>query len=53
MDDLEGACIGVVDPDLLGAERVLDDLVLDTLVGERAGGVEAERLQVAERHQPQ
>jgi hypothetical protein len=47
VDDLEGAGIGVVDADLLGGEPVFDQLVFDPLVGERPGGVEAERLQVA------
>ena len=50
MDDREGAGIGVVDADLLGRELVLDQLVLDALVGQRAGGVEAERLEIARQH---
>ena len=50
VDDLEGVGIGVVDADLLGREPVLDDLVFDPLEGERAGGVETERLQVAGQH---
>ena len=50
VDDLEGAGIGVVDADLLGRERVLDQLVFDALVGERPGGVEAERLEIAGQH---
>ena len=50
VDDLEGAGIGVVDADLLGRERVLDQLVLDALVGERPGGIEAERLEIAGQH---
>ncbi len=50
VDDLEGAGIGVVDADLLGRERVLDQLVLDALVGERARGIEAERLEIAGEH---
>ena len=47
MDDLEGAGIGVIDAGLLGRELVLQHLHLDALIGERARGVEAERLQVA------
>ena len=50
VDDLEGARIGVVDADLLGGELVLDQLVFDALVGQRAGRVEAERLEVAGQH---
>ena len=50
MDDLEGAGIGVVDADLLGRERVLQHLHLDALIGERARGIEAERLEVARQH---
>ena len=50
VDDLEGAGIGVVDADLLGRELVLDQLVFDALVGERAGRIEAERLEVAGEH---
>ena len=33
VDDLEGAGVGVVDAPLLGRQRVLDELVLDALVG--------------------
>ena len=50
VDDLEGARIGVVDADLLGRELVLDQLVFDPLIGERAGRIEAERLEVAGEH---
>jgi hypothetical protein len=50
VDDLKGAGIGVVDAHLLGAEPVLEQLVLDALVGKRAGGIEAERLQIAGQH---
>ena len=50
VDDLERVGIGVVDAALLGRQRVLDELVFDALVGERPGGVEAERLQVAGQH---
>ena len=50
VDDLEGAGIGVVDAPLLGTERVLQDLDLDPVIGEGAGLVEAEGLQVAREH---
>ena len=50
VDHLEGAGVGVVDAPLLGRERVLDELVLDALVGERPRGVEAEALEVAGQH---
>ena len=46
----ERAGIGVVDADLLGRELVLDQLVFDALVGERARRVETERLEVARQH---
>ena len=47
VDDLECARIGIVDAHLLGSEPVLNQLVFDLLIGERAGRVEAERLQVS------
>ncbi len=50
VDDLEGVGVGVVDRDLLARQGVLDDLVGDALVGQGAGGVEAERLEVARDH---
>ena len=50
MNDLERARIGVVDARLLRCQRMLDDLVLDAIVRQRAGGVEAERAQVAREH---
>ena len=50
MDDAERARIGVVDARLLGREPVLDELVCDALIGERARGVEAERLEIAGQH---
>ena len=50
MDDAESAGIGVVDGDLLVGELMLDELVLDAFIGQRAGGIEAERLQVAGQH---
>ena len=46
MDDLERAGVGVVDADLFGREGVLDQFVFDAVVGKRAGGVEAQRLEV-------
>ena len=50
MDDREGAGVGVVDADLLKRELVLDKLLFDAFVGERAGGIETERLQVTRQH---
>ena len=50
VDDLEGVGIGVVDADLLGREPMLDDFVFDALEGQRARGVEAERLEIAGQH---
>ena len=50
VDDREGAGIGVIDADLLGGQPMLDELVFDALVGERAGGIEAERLEIARQH---
>ena len=50
MDDAERAGIGVVDANLLGRELVLDEFVLDALVGQRARRVETERLEVARQH---
>ena len=50
MNDREGAGIGVIDADLLRAERVLDQLVFDAFVGERPRRVEAERPKVACEH---
>src|ERR1700746_2656392 len=50
MYDAECAGIGIVDTDLLGRELVLDEFVFDTLIGERARRVEAERLEVARQH---
>ncbi len=50
MNDLEGAGIGVVDADLLGRERVLDQLVLDAFVGQRPRRIEAERLEIPGQH---
>ena len=47
VDDLEGLGIAVVDAPLRGGERVFEDVDLDALVGQRAGLVEAEGLQVA------
>ena len=50
VDDLEGAGIGVVDAPLLVRERVLQDVDLDPVVGERPGLVETEGLEVARHH---
>ena len=50
VNDRERAGIGVVDADLLGRELMLDQLVFDAFVGERAGRVEAERLEIARQH---
>ena len=50
VNDRERAGIGVVDADLLRRELVLDQLVFDAFVGERAGGIEAERLEIARQH---
>ena len=50
MDDLEGAGIGVVNPDLLRRERVHDQLIFDAFIGERARGIEAERFEIAGQH---
>ena len=47
VDDGEGPGIGIVDTALLGRQRMLEHLVFDTVVGERAGGIEAKRPQVA------
>ncbi len=50
MNDLEGAGIGVVNPDLLRRERVHDQLIFDAFIGERTGGIEAERFEIAGQH---
>ena len=50
MDHLEGDGVRIVDALLLWRERVLDKLVLDALVGERTGRVEAEALEVPRQH---
>ena len=50
VDHLERIGIGVVDAPLLRRERVFEDVDLDPVVGERAGLVEAERLQIARDH---
>ena len=47
MDDGESPGIGIVDARLLGRELVFDQLIFDAIIGERAGGVEAERTKVA------
>ena len=50
VDDLEGAGISVVDADLLVGQRVFDQFVRDAFIGERARGIEPERLQVPGQH---
>ena len=50
VNDREGAGIGVVDADLLRRELMFDQLVFDAFIGERAGHIEAERLEVAGQH---
>ena len=50
VDDAERARIGVVDAALLRREPVFDELVRDAFVGERARGVEPERLEIAGEH---
>ncbi len=50
VNDLERPGIGVVDADLLRSEGMLDQLVLDALIRQRARGVEAKRLQIAREH---
>ena len=50
VNDLEGAGVRIVDAPLLGTERVFENLDLDPVIGERAGLVEPERLQVPRDH---
>ncbi len=50
MDDAERPGIGVVDTALFLGQRVLDQLIFHAVIGERAGGVEAERSEVARQH---
>ena len=50
VDDAERARIGVVDAPLLRREPVFEQLVFDAFIGERARGVEAERLEIAGQH---
>ena len=47
MDDAERPRIGVVDADFVAGKPVLDQLIFDAFIRERAGRVEAERLHVA------
>ena len=47
VDDLPGVGVGVVDRDLLGGQRVLEDVVFDAFEGKCAGRVEPLELQVA------
>src|SRR6266702_1845563 len=50
MDDAERAGISVVDTNLLGRELMFDEFVFNSLVGQRARSIEAERLEVARQH---
>jgi hypothetical protein len=50
MDDAECTGIGIIDADLLRCELVLDQFVFDTLIGQRASGIESKRLEVARQH---
>jgi hypothetical protein len=50
VNDLKGPGIGIVDADLVGGQLVFDQLIFDAFVGQRAGGIEAERLEVACQH---
>jgi len=50
MDDGEGLGVGVIDAPLFVGELVFNQLVFDTVIGERPGGVEAERTQIAREH---
>ena len=47
MNDGEGPGIGIINAALLGAERMLQHLVFDTVIGQRPRRVEAERPKVA------
>src|SRR3546814_8729018 len=47
VDHLERRCETVVDADLLRGELVLEHLIFDAVEGQRAGGIEAEGLQIA------
>jgi len=46
MDDRPGLRIGIVDRNLIVGQAMLEDFVLDTREGKRAGRVEAERFEV-------
>ena len=50
VDDGEGPGIGVVDLALVVGQPVFDQLIFHAVIGERPGGVEAERTQVACQH---
>ena len=50
VDDRERPGIGIVYAALFIGELVLDQLILDAVIGKRAGGVEPERTQVAGQH---
>src|SRR3546814_19456394 len=47
VDHLERRCETVVDADLLRGKLVLEHLIFDAVEGKRAGGIEAEGLQIA------
>ena len=50
VNDLEGLGIGIVDAPLFRRQRMLQDIDLDAVIAERAGLVEAERLEIARNH---
>ena len=50
VDDGEGASIRVIDRDLLVGEPMLEQFVVDAVIGKRSGGIEAQRFQIAREH---
>jgi hypothetical protein len=50
MDDGEGFGVGIIDADLLRRQPMLDQLIFDALIAERARRIEAERTKVAGEH---
>ena len=50
VNDLERRGIGVVDADLLCTQSMLEKVVFDAVERERAGGIEAQSLQIACQH---
>ena len=50
VNDAERAGIGIVDPDLLVGELVLDQIIFDALVAERPCRIETERPEVTRQH---